>query len=188
MQITIRGELVQITNEQRQAIDNLMRTYSAAKRYAFNRYNDNLTSEDHLIDNNLKKQLMETFGLNARYSYAAMMDAKEVITSQRKLIPLELKDIESKIGKSKRKLKKVKDRLRRKGIEDRIKKLEKKRDFYKKHLKDGTIPHVIFGGKKTFRDLKNPDLSSEEREVARENWKDSRTNQLYSIGANIGTA
>jgi IS605 OrfB family transposase len=185
MQLTIRGELVQLTDEQKQTIDNLMRTYSSAKRYAFNRYNDNLTSDERLIDNNLKKELMDTFGLNARYAYATMVDAKEIITSQRKLLPLEIKDTESKIGKSKRKLKKVKDPLKRKGIKARIKKLEKKRDFYKSRLKTGTISHIVFGGKKNFRDLKNPDLSTEEHEVAKQNWKDSRTNQLYSIGAKI---
>lgn len=185
MQLTIRGELVQLSDGDKQVINNLMRTYSACKRCAFNQYNDNLTSEERLVDNKLKKRLMDTFGLNARYCYAAMVEGKETVSSQRQLLPLELKDTESKMAKSKRKLKKVKDPLKRKGIKSRIKKLEKKRDFYKSHLKTGTIPHVVFGGKKNFYAMKDPNFSAEEKEQAKADWKDSRTNQLYSIGAKI---
>ncbi|MBU4194221.1 MAG: IS200/IS605 family accessory protein TnpB-related protein [Actinobacteria bacterium] len=184
MQLTIRGELVQLTDS-KQVIDDLMRVYSSCKRFAFNRHNDNLTSEERLSDNSLKKQLMETFGLNARYCYAAMVEGKEVISSQKQLLPLELKDTESKIAKSKRKLKKVKDPFKRKGIEARIKKLEKKKVFYKQHLKARTIPHVVFGGKKNFYAMKNPSLVAEEQQQAKDLWKNSRTNQLYSIGAKI---
>lgn len=184
MQLTIRGELVQL-EEYKQTINNLMRTYSSAKRFAFNRYNDRLTSEERVSDNDLKKQLMSTFGLNARYAYAAMVEGKEVVSSQRELLKLEVQDTQSKINKSKRKLKKVQDPLKREGVEARIRKLEKKKDFYKSHLKAGTVPHVVFGGKKNFYKMKDPDLSREERQRVKDSWKDSRTSQLYSIGAKI---
>ncbi|MBU4240986.1 MAG: IS200/IS605 family accessory protein TnpB-related protein [Actinobacteria bacterium] len=185
MRLTIRGELVQLAEEDKQAIGNLMRTYSSCKRFAFNRYNDNLTSGERLVDNDLKKQLMETFNLNARYAYAAMVEGKEVVSSQRELLPVEIKDTESKIARSKRKLKKIKDPAKRKGVEARIRKLEQKRNFRESHLRAGTIPHVVFGGKKNFHKMKDPSLTTEERQQTKGLWKDSRTNQLYSIGAKI---
>lgn len=183
MQLTIRGELVQLGEEDKRDIDDLMRTYCAAKKFAFNRYTDVLGTDDRVSDNLLKKQLMDTFGLNARYCYAAMVEGKQIITAQRELLLLEIKDTESKIGKSKRKLKKVNDPRKQNGIEARVAKLERKRDFYKQHLKTGTIPHTVFGGKKNLRVLKDPSLPKEDRDIARQEWKDSRTNQLYSIGA-----
>ncbi|MFQ6063378.1 MAG: hypothetical protein ACE5J9_09440, partial [Methanosarcinales archaeon] len=146
MQITVRSYLeLEATN----ALDNLMRVYSSAKRYAYNRL-----LENNKTKNELKKEIQEVFSLNARYSNAAIEDAKIVILSQKRLLPIYVKDLESKINKSKKKLnnaiKKKLEPIKIKGIKKRINKLTKKKQEYKDHIKNKTIPKIVFGGRRTF--------------------------------------
>ncbi|HWO95437.1 MAG TPA: hypothetical protein VNM45_03655 [Bacillus sp. (in: firmicutes)] len=61
------------------------------------------------------------------------------------------------------------------GLEARLIKLRKKEEELLQHQKNGTIPKVIFGGRKHFMDRLKGKLSKEE-------WKSLRSNTLYSRG------
>ena len=167
MQLTIKGGLIDVINEHDMC--GLSRRFQSAKRYGFNRI---LESQDF---NGLKKDIMDKFDLNARYAYAAMLDAEEIISSQKKLIKEEISKTKSKIKNSMAKLKKVKDKLKRKGIYARIYKLNNKLKRYEQYRKTGTIPKVIFGGRRVFLDLQREKITKEE-------WTNLRSNAFYSIG------
>ncbi|MFQ6072362.1 MAG: IS200/IS605 family accessory protein TnpB-related protein [Methanosarcinales archaeon] len=171
MQITVRSSL---TTREGSTLDNLMRVYSSAKRYAYNRL-----LEGNKSKNELKKEIQYKFNINARYAYAAIEDAKMVILSQKKLLPIYVNDLKSKIDKSNKKLKKaIKKKLepiKIIGIKNRINQLQNKLQEYKEHLRNKTIPKMVFGGRRTLLDLQKGKISTSE-------WKELRSNQLYSIG------
>ena len=170
MQLTINGCLINTVDEDK--LNNLCRKYQSAKRYAFNRL---LESQDF---NGLKKDIAPKFDLNMRYTYAAMLDAEAVISSQRKLIKEEIADTKAKIKKSKSKLKKVKDPLKRSGLFARIDKLNNKLTKYQHYKKTKAIPKIVFGGRKNFIDL-------QKGKITKEDWKQLRNNAFYSIGGTI---
>jgi len=172
MQLTIRGALPELKEDEEEQIDNLMRVYQSAKRYSFNRL-----LEKHGM-NELKKDVMAKFGLNARYSYAAINDAEGTIKSQKELIKEEIYETKEKLKKSRNKLEKVNVPLKRKGIFARIDKLTAKINRYEKHRGEGTIPKVIFGGRKNFMKLQNGEISKKE-------WRELRGNAFYSVGGKI---
>jgi len=172
MQLTLRGTLLELEKEEQEQIDNLMRVYQSAKRYSFNRLLEKYEM------NELKKDVMAKFGLNVRYSYPAIKDAEGIIKSQKELIKEEIYETKEKLKNSRKKLEKVKAPLKRKGVRARIDKLTAKLDRYEKHLEEGTIPKVVFGGRENFMKLQKGEISKEE-------WKRLRSNALYSIGAKI---
>jgi IS605 OrfB family transposase len=69
----------------------------------------------------------------------------------------------------------VRSEKRRRGILSRIEKLERQRDEYQRHIEAGTIPTVVFGGRRNFRLLREGKLS-------REKWRELRSNAFYSRG------
>ncbi|MBU4267153.1 MAG: hypothetical protein L6243_06675 [Candidatus Altiarchaeales archaeon] len=172
MQLTIRGALPELEKGEQEQIDNLMRVYQSAKRYSFNRL-----LEEHNM-NEVRKDVMDKFGLNARYSYPATKDAEGIIKSQKELIKWEIYETKEKLKKSRKKLEKVRAPLKRKGIHARIDKLTTKLNRYEKHREEGTIPKVVFGGRENFIKLQKGELTKEE-------WKKLRSNALCSIGAEI---
>ena len=61
------------------------------------------------------------------------------------------------------------------GLRKRKQKLEQKIETYAKHIKNKTLPPIIFGGRKNFYERMKNKISNQE-------WKDLRTRQLYSRG------
>ena len=61
------------------------------------------------------------------------------------------------------------------GLRKRQQKLEQKIEMYETHIKNGTLPPIIFGGRKNFYERMKDKISNQE-------WKDLRTRQLYSRG------
>ncbi|MFQ6073252.1 MAG: hypothetical protein ACE5KT_11225, partial [Methanosarcinales archaeon] len=163
-----------------------MRVYCSARRYAFNRW---LEGKQSL--NELRKEIQELLGLNSRYAHPAIVDAKAIIYSQKELLPLYILNLKNKIKVTTKKLKKNEDKLKKlsgkeaeiqkikiSGIKQRLNKLIKKKQEYEEHLKNKTLPKIVFGGKKNFNLLKKGKISKEE-------WKELRSNQVYSIGRKV---
>ena len=171
MQTTVRGTLPELTAEQKKTIGSLMRVQSSAKRFAYNRYR-----EEELTDNDLKKLLMARYDVNARNAWAAMTDARATIESQRELLRQNLSDVEWRLKKAEKKLPRVRDPLKKKGVRKRTHKLKKQRDYYRSHLKAGTVLPAVFGGKKNFKKRKAGEITNEE-------WKELRDNNYCSIGS-----
>ena len=80
------------------ALETELRLFGAATRLAFNRLLAGDSRET------LKTTLQGLFGLNSRYSDDAILKAREMISSQAALIPLEIEETKAKLGKTGRKL------------------------------------------------------------------------------------
>jgi len=164
-----------------------MRLFCSCMRWAFNRLLEG-TSRDEI-----KKLGQELFGLNSRYADDARLKAQAVLDSQRELLELEIEETEKKLARARKKLglamKKLakaeekgappeaiaKLRLVVKGRNSRVASLEKKLAELEAHREDGTIPKVVFGGKKLWKKVCKG-------RAAREEWQAARKNRLYSRG------
>nr|WP_240610907.1 transposase [Ammonifex thiophilus] len=164
-----------------------MRLFCACHRWAFKRLLEGVSRDE------VKKLGQELFGLNSRYVDDARLKAQSTIDSQRELLKLEIEETEKKLKRARKKLgfavKKLKraeekglpeDELRKlalavKGRENRVSSLEKKLRELREHKENGTIPKVIFGGKKLWRRVCKGKASREE-------WRAARKNRLYSRG------
>ena len=108
-------------------------------------------------------------------------EAQAVFISQKELLPIRIEGVQAKIQKTVRKMedyqigkkrpKRVPIEICLAGLQARLDKLREKESVLLKHDKQGTIPTVIFGGKKNFyHRLKNKISSTE--------WKELRANTL----------
>jgi IS605 OrfB family transposase len=160
-------------------LDELMRVFCSAKRYAFNRLLEGMNAKDII------KHLPHQFPLNKRYAEDAVLLAQSLITSQRELLLMRLEDVQAKIEKTAKKMdeyqhgrktpKNVDLQTCLGGLHQRLEKLKAKEAELTHHLEQGTIPRVIFGGKPNFYKRLKGKITNEE-------WKDLRSNQLYARG------
>ncbi|UMZ74158.1 IS200/IS605 family accessory protein TnpB-related protein [Natranaerofaba carboxydovora] len=179
MKTTRMLKLKNISPQFKVRLDNLMREFCAAKRYSYNRLINGLDQ------NETNKLLQRVFRLNKRYSEDATLQAKTIIDSQKELLALYLEETKAKLIKTRRKIetyktgKKTPQKVDLKtcleGLGFRVKKLEQKQTELQNHIDNHTIPPAIFGGKKNFRARTKGHITNQE-------WKDLRTNQLYSRG------
>jgi IS605 OrfB family transposase len=161
------------------SLDELMRVFCSAKRYAFNRLLEGRNAKDII------KHLPHQFSLNKRYAEDAVLLAQSLISSQRELLPMRLEDVQAKIEKTAKKMdeyqhgrkipKNVGLQTCLGGLHQRLEKLKAKEAELTHHLEHGTIPRVIFGGKQNFYKRLKGKITNEE-------WKDLRSNQLYARG------
>ena len=160
-------------------LNNLMREFCAAKRFAYNRLLEGLNQ------NETNKLIQRMFKLNKRYAEDATFQAKAIIDSQKKLLPLHLEEIQKKIRKAKIKIKDYEEGKKKpkktdletclKGLNERVQKLQEKEAELENHIEKDTIPRAIFGGKQNFYNRMKGKITNKE-------WKNLRTNQLYSRG------
>jgi predicted transposase len=172
-------KIVSDDETQLRSLDELMRVFCSAKRYAFNRLLEGRKAKDII------KHLQYQFRLNKRYAEDAVLLAQSLIYSQRELLPMRLEDVQAKIEKTERKI--VDYQYGRKTprkvdlptclgrLHQRLEKLKAKEAELQDHLNAGTIPTVIFGGKQHFYKRLKGKITNEE-------WKDVRSNQLYARG------
>ncbi|HBT47652.1 MAG TPA: transposase, partial [Peptococcaceae bacterium] len=164
-----------------------MRLFCACMRWAFNRLLEGASRD------RIKKLGQELFGLNSRYVDDARLKAQGVLDSQRELLELEIEETEKKLGRARKKLglamKKLavaekkgatpelieKLRLAAKGRNSRVASLEKKLAELEAHRENGTVPKVVFGGKKLWKKVCKG-------RATREEWRAARKNRLYSRG------
>jgi IS605 OrfB family transposase len=160
-------------------LNRLMTVFCAALRYSFNRLLEGEQS------GKLIKSISALFHLNKRYAEDAVMQAQAIISSQKKLLPLRIQEVQGKMNKTRMKLedyqtgrkrpKKVPLETCLKGLSSRLEKIQDKESVLLKHQENQTIPTVIFGGKKNFYErLKG--------KISRNEWKGLRSNTLYSRG------
>jgi len=77
---TIQGCLIRLTDEKRDAIEEIIRRFESATRYAYARICDNLSVL------NIEKDVMQKFGLNSRWAKDAVTRAKAAYISAEKLV------------------------------------------------------------------------------------------------------
>ncbi|ACX51242.1 transposase, IS605 OrfB family [Ammonifex degensii KC4] len=164
-----------------------MRLFCACERWAYNRLLEG-TSRDEI-----KKRGQELFGLNSRYVDDACLKAQALLHSQKELLAQEVEETEKKLGRARKKLglamKKLaraekkgaapavleKLRLAVKGRASRVASLEKKLTELNSHLENGTLPKLVFGGRKLWKRVCKG-------RATREEWRHARKNRLYSRG------
>jgi IS605 OrfB family transposase len=172
-------KIVSHDESQLRSLDELMRVFCSAKRYAFNRLLEGRNAKDII------KHLPRQFRLNKRYAEDAVLLAQSLISSKRELLPMRLEDVQAKIEKTERKIddyqcgrktpKNVDVQTCLSGLYQRLEKLKAKEAELQDHLNADTIPKVIFGGKQNFYKRLKGKITNEE-------WKDLRSNQLYARG------
>jgi len=112
--------------------------------------------------------LLERYGIqNYLWRNNAILQAKAIIDSQRELLALHIQELNWKIGQVQKKLNPPCNPLKKHGYEMRIAKLEKRKTTFQTHLKNGTLPKVVFGGRK---------------HIGSEKWRMKRRGQLVSVG------
>jgi IS605 OrfB family transposase len=125
----VHARLVFLTKEDEQAVLDLMRRFSSATRFAYNRLLEGRDWKELKRENG---PLCTLFGLNTRYAYGAIEKAESLIASAKEL------------GQDPRK--------------------------------------VVFGGRKTFEQLKRRHLSGKALLALKREWKEKRQGLLYSRG------
>ncbi len=164
-----------------------LRLFCACMRWAFCRLLEGASRDE------VKRKGQELFGLNSRYVDDARLKAQAVLDSQKELLELEIEETEKKLGRARKKLglamKKPakaeekgappevieKLRLTVKGRNSRAASLEKKLAELEAHRENGTIPKVVFGGRKLWKRVCKGRASREE-------WRAARRNRIFSRG------
>ena len=161
-------------------LDELMRKFKSAERFSRERLFEGLKRQE------IVEKTKPLFLNNSRFMRDAILLADANISSQKELQPTyveqykqAIRKLEEKITKlEKSKLKKKQDIILSKKA--RIKKLQKKLNYYQHHIDQGTVSKVVDGTKKLFKLLNQGRITKEE-------WRDVRSNQLFSRGeANQG--
>ncbi len=112
--------------------------------------------------------LLERYGVgNLLWRRNAIIEAKSVISSQRELLPLYVEELEWKIQRVQNKLDRTSNRLKRPRYEARVRKLERRKAEFEDHVRNGTLPKVVFGGRK---------------HIGSEAWRLKRRGQFLSVG------
>ncbi|MGB9868054.1 MAG: IS200/IS605 family accessory protein TnpB-related protein [Bacillota bacterium] len=164
-----------------------MRLFCACMRWAFNRLLEGASRDE------VKKLGQELFGLNSRYADDARFKAQALLDSQKELLELEIEETEKKLGRARQKLGLAMRKLARaegkgaapevveklrlavKGRNNRVAALEKKLAELEAHRENGTVPKVVFGGRKLWERVCKG-------RATREEWRAARKNRLYSRG------
>ncbi len=80
------------------SLDELMRVFCSAKRYAFHRLLEGRNAKDII------QHLPHQFRLNKRYAEDAVLLVQALISSKRELRPMRLEDVRAKIEKTAKKI------------------------------------------------------------------------------------
>lgn len=169
MRIIIHGESWCLESQE---LDQLFLDFNSCKRFAFCRFEDNLSFND---TRNLAKS--KFLDINTRYvdsacmlgdaSYKSHLESIKLLQERKNKIEEKIKKID-KLLNSKKISEKKKSKLNKKKKH----KLQKQLDQVNKKLK---YPNVVFGGKEAWENYNN-------RKITKDEWLFNRNNQLFSRG------
>ena len=170
MKITMRAILINVSDERKQIIDNMMLVFCTAIRYSFKRLLEGTKIS------NLEKDVANKYNLNIRQAKDAVENARQTIQSQKELVKLNYQNYDKKVKAIEKQLKsdKLSDK-KRNALLSKLDKGERKLQYLKHFIDTNTIPPVIFGTKQMFLKRCKGLISNEE-------WKDCRNNRIYSRG------
>lgn len=157
MEITVPAEL-----GEDQRLSEISRIFQAMNRTAYNRLNEGKAQRE------IESILLERYGVkNLLWRRNAIIQARGTMKSQQLLLPLHMEELHWKIQLVRRKLQRTRNRLKRHGYEARVRKLQSKKMRLEAHIKNGTLPKVVFGGR---------------RGIGSEEWRLKRRGQFLSVG------
>jgi IS605 OrfB family transposase len=166
---TVRGVILQPTDDEKTFLDDLMNRYCAAVRWSFKRLLDNWEIQA------IRLAVQEKFSLNSRQANDAVYDAKATIASQKELVKLNHANTEKKVEYTSRRLDKASSPGRKAKLQRRLEKERRKLSRWREHLNQDTFPPVVFGGKKNFHERCKGNITRKE-------WIDARNNRYLSRG------
>jgi len=166
---TVRGVILQLTEECKATLDDLMVRYCAAVRWAFKRLLDSWKTQA------IRLTVQSKFTLNSRQANDAVYDAQATISSQRELVKLNHANSKKKVAFTEKRLNNAKSSTKIINLQKRLDKEQRKLTFWQKHLDKGTIPPVVFGGRKLF-------LERCKGNITHEQWREARSNRYLSRG------
>lgn len=169
MKTTVRGVILQLAEDQKALLDDLMKRYCAGVRWSFKRLLDGWETQDVRLSAQVR------FSLNSRQANDAVYDARTAIASQKELVKLNHANAAKKVEYTKKRLDKAKSFGGKANLLRRLDKEERKLAFWQKHLDAGTFPSVVFGGKKLFHERCKGN-------IVREEWLEARSNRYLSRG------
>ena len=170
MKTTMRAMLINVSDEQKQILDNMMLVFCTAIRYSFRRLLEGVEI------NSLEKDVANKYNLNIRQAKDAVENARQTIQSQKKLVKLNYQNYDKKVKAIEKQLKsnKLSDK-KRNALLSKLDKRKRKLQYFQHFIDTNTIPPVIFGTKQMFLKRCKGLISNEE-------WKDCRNNRIYSRG------
>lgn len=170
MKITVKALLLNASDESQIKIDELLTVFSSAKRFAYKRL-----LEEKIKKGEIEKLISHKYGLNIRQSKDAVESARQLITSQKVLIKDYYENYTKKVRVIENQIKKSKANKKIEYLNKKLEKRKTKRDIYKNHIENNTIPKIVFGGRENFiRRCKGL--------ITNKEWKDLRDNNYYSRG------
>jgi len=169
LKTTAMGVILDLTEEQKRFLDDLMVRYCAAVRWAFNRLLDGLKTQD------IRETVQTKFMLNSRQANDAVHDAQATISSQRELVKLNYANAQKRVEFTQKRLDKAKSPTKRARLQRRLEKEQRKLTRWQRHIDAGTIPTVVFGTKELF-------IQRCKGNISREEWRDARSNRYVSRG------
>jgi IS605 OrfB family transposase len=170
MKTTVRGVLINISKEKDIEINRLMTVFSSAVRYGFKRI-----LEDKEKYGQMEKDISRIYGINIRQSKDALKKANQMIKSQKELLKENYNNYSEKVKTVETQIEKAKLANKINALNKKLDKRKKKQEYYKDHIDNGTIPKVIFGGRKNF-------IKRCKGQITNKQWKELRDNNYYSRG------
>ena len=169
MKTTVNAILINLTPEQEVRISDLQTLFSSAIRFAYQRLLEGVVKKD------IQKLIQEKYGLNSRYASDAIEQSRQLKLSQERLLNMHIENWQTKVKAVKKKIARTKQPEQISGLQSKLAKREKKLAYWMKYRDTGTLPKVIFGGKKNF-------IARCQGKISCEEWKSLRDNRLVSRG------
>ena len=169
MKTTAMGVIIDLTEEQKRFLDDLMIRYCAAVRWAFNRLLEGMRVQE------IRLLVQEKFDFNSRQANDAVHDAQATISSQKELLKLNCENAKKRVAFTLRRLDKAKSPDKRARLEKRLEKEQRKLAKWRKYIEAGKIPPVVFGTKELF-------IQCCKGNVSRQEWREARSNRYLSRG------
>ena len=166
----MRAILINVSDEQKQILDNMMLVFCTAIRYSFRRLLEGVEI------NSLEKDVANKYNLNIRQSKDAVENARQTIQSQKELIKMNYQNYDKKVKAIEKQLKsdKLSDK-KQNALLSKLDKRKRKLQYWQHFIDTNTIPPVIFATKQMFLRRCKDLISNEE-------WKSCRNNRIYSRG------
>ncbi len=170
LKITMKAVLINVEQENKEKIDDLMTVFCSAIRYSFKRQLEGKKVGD------IEKDVAYKYRLNIRQAKDAVENARQTIVSQKELVKMNYENATKKVNAIEKQL--TNDKLsarKRKALISKLAKRKRKQQYWKNFIDSNTIPPVVFGTKELF-------IKRCKGLITKEEWQNARNNRFYSRG------
>lgn len=163
MKTTIRAVAINLSDNDAEIMDQMLALFSSAVRYSYKRLMEGKKKAD------IQKSIQAQYGLNSRYASDAIEQARQLKVAQGELLNLQIANWTAKIKAVEQKIKRCKKPEQLSGLEAKLAKRERKLAYWRRFVDAGTLPKIIFGGRRLFKRRAKGEISQEEYRAARDN-------------------